>query len=432
MKFIQITKGNKVSFLILLLLCSFFVKAQNVGIGTTTPAFPLSFAPTLGDKISLWSNSTNSYGFGIQGSLLQIHTDISAADIAFGYGSSAPFTEIMRIKGSGNVGIGITNPVFKLDVANGSINTDAEYRIGGVTVLTTPGTGNLFVGKYSGEINTGIYNSFFGQEAGNANTAGQYNSFFGQASGYSNISGYANSFYGLGSGLSNMSGFHNSFFGEAAGNDNTEGSNNSFFGRGSGINNSTGSGNSGLGEQAYYFDAALENTSCIGFLSGGVVNESDRIEIGNSSVSVIAGHVGFSTFSDERIKKNVNEDVPGLAFITKLRPVTYNLDIHKENEMLSSGSKKEESNWDTKYDIEKIKMTGFLAQEVEQAAKDSEYDFSGVQKPDNPDELYSLRYSDFVMPLVKAVQEQQKMIDALTKTNQDLLVRLEALEKRKL
>src|SRR5687767_13631667 len=72
-----------------------------VGIGPNTPGFPLSFSPVTGDKISLWSNSSNSYGFGIQSSLLQIHTDVSGADIAFGYGSSSAFTERMRIKGNG-------------------------------------------------------------------------------------------------------------------------------------------------------------------------------------------------------------------------------------------------------------------------------------------------------------------------------------------
>ena len=92
----------------------------NTGIGTVTPAFPLSFNQNIGDKISIWSNSANSYGFGIQPSLLQIHTDISAADIAFGYGSSAAFTEAMRIKGNGNVGIGTLDPQYPLDV-NGRI-----------------------------------------------------------------------------------------------------------------------------------------------------------------------------------------------------------------------------------------------------------------------------------------------------------------------
>jgi hypothetical protein len=86
--------------------------AQNggVGIGTTTPGFPLTFPNSLGDKISLWGQSGNSFGFGIQGSLLQIHTDGAASDIAFGYGSSGSMAETMRIKGNGVVQIsgGIT------------------------------------------------------------------------------------------------------------------------------------------------------------------------------------------------------------------------------------------------------------------------------------------------------------------------------------
>lgn len=88
--------------------------SNNLGIGNNAPLFPLSFGQAPGDKISLWSNSSNSYGFGIQSSLLQIHTDISAADIAFGHGSSASFVETMRIKGNGNVGVGTSSPYSPL------------------------------------------------------------------------------------------------------------------------------------------------------------------------------------------------------------------------------------------------------------------------------------------------------------------------------
>jgi len=39
----------------------------------------------------------------------------------------------------------------------------------------------------------------------------------------------------------------------------------------------------------------------------------------------------------------------------------------------------------------------------------SQYDFSGVDVPKNDKDLYGLRYADFVVPLVKAVQELSKM-----------------------
>jgi hypothetical protein len=94
----------------------------NVGIGESNPGFPLNFSSTLGDKISLYGNSGAHYGFGIQGSLLQIHSAGIGDDIAFGYGSSSAFTESMRIKGNGNVAIGTSTPAAsaQLDVSSTS------------------------------------------------------------------------------------------------------------------------------------------------------------------------------------------------------------------------------------------------------------------------------------------------------------------------
>lgn len=86
----------------------------NVGIGTTTPGFPLTFADTLGDKISLFGQSGNHWGFGIQNQLLQIHSGSASGDIAFGYGQSSSFTETMRVRGNGRVGIGLTSPSAQL------------------------------------------------------------------------------------------------------------------------------------------------------------------------------------------------------------------------------------------------------------------------------------------------------------------------------
>ncbi|MGB3005221.1 MAG: hypothetical protein WBC06_01845 [Chitinophagaceae bacterium] len=80
----------------------------NIGIGTSVPGFPLNFPSTVGDKISLYGNSGTHYGFGIQGSLLQIHTSTSGDNIAFGYGSSSSFTERARIINEGEIGMEVT------------------------------------------------------------------------------------------------------------------------------------------------------------------------------------------------------------------------------------------------------------------------------------------------------------------------------------
>ena len=58
-----------------------------------------------------------------------------------------------------------------------------------------------------------------------------------------------------------------------------------------------------------------------------------------------------------------------------------------------------------------IVRTGFITQEVEAAAKKVGFDFDGVSTPENETDLYGIRYAEFVVPLVKAMQEQQEMID---------------------
>jgi len=75
-----------------------------------------------------------------------------------------------------------------------------------------------------------------------------------------------------------------------------------------------------------------------------------------------------------------------------------------------------------------IRRTGFIAQEVEQAAKDAGYDFSGYAAPKNQWGLYTISYEQFVVPLVKAVQELSAKNDALQQQNNDLAQRVAKLE----
>ena len=111
----------------------------------------------------------------------------------------------------------------------------------------------------------------------------------------------------------------------------------------------------------------------------------------------------------------------------RLRPVTYHRSIKAMTDLTGN---KETPDFPGKYDVEKIKYSGFLAQEVERAAKDSGYDFSGVTAPKNAKDLYSLSYEQFVVPLVKAVQEQQVVIDSLKRHNDELEARLKAIESK--
>ena len=46
---------------------------------------------------------------------------------------------------------------------------------------------------------------------------------------------------------------------------------------------------------------------------------------------------------------------------------------------------------------ELIKQSGFLAQEVERAALESGYDFSGITPPKGDVKYYSLAYAEFVV-----------------------------------
>ncbi len=97
------------------------IASGNLGLHGGGTAFPLTMSNDLGDKISLYGQFGSHYGFGVQPSLLQIHSDLPVSDIAFGSDSSGAFVETMRVKGNGFVGIGTSVPSYgKLEVKQSS------------------------------------------------------------------------------------------------------------------------------------------------------------------------------------------------------------------------------------------------------------------------------------------------------------------------
>jgi len=139
--------------------------------------------------------------------------------------------------------------------------------------------------------------------------------------------------------------------------------------------------------------------------------------LGNTATQTIQGYSSWGTLSDQRFKTNVKEDVQGLDFILKLRPVNYQLDAQKLDNFLRAPFGKT-SSVDTVAEYQtalakkgNVVYTGLLAQEVETAAQETGFEFSGVVKPAHENDHYTLRYAEFVVPLIKAVQEQQAIIE---------------------
>lgn len=261
------------------------------------------------------------------------------------------------------------------------------------------------------------------------NTIGEKNSAVGYNALKQNYNGANNTAVGFEALTSNDTGDRNVAIGSGALRTNTLGSSNVAIGYYAAQHNTTGVANTAIGEYAGVTGSGVSNTTCIGFDAGGVSNVDNRVAIGDIYVTWIGGQVSWSTYSDRRIKTHIQNDVAGLDFIKRLRPVTYNLDIHKMNQMIARGGKgKESPDYPSKYDIEKIKMTGFIAQEVEQAAQEAGYDFSGVQKANDDLGMYSVSYAQFVVPLVKGMQEQQSQIEQLKQENKTLKESLQKMQ----
>jgi trimeric autotransporter adhesin len=355
-----------------------------------------------------------------------LNTNGGKQNSAFGYGALR-----YNIDGFNNTACGY--------VALGS-NTTGYYN-------TATGFFALFRNK------SGNYNTAVGVQALNDNISGGSNTAIGGSALASNTSGGANTASGLASLFKNTTGYNNTASGFKALYSNTTGYNNTTSGYNTLYFNTTGKSNTASGYYALYsnttgsyntasglfasryntsgsFNTAVgtsagasagnfNNTTALGYYA--IATASNQVRIGNSAVTSIGGITNWTKLSDGRFKLNIQQDVPGLEFITQLRPVTYTVDVMSLNKALwGSATPLEVEEITAKSASVQIKHTGFIAQEVEQVAARLHFEFSGVDKPQNDKDFFGLRYAEFVVPLVKAVQELSKKDEELTKKTEEI------------
>ena len=422
----------KLLFSSFFLFFAFFANAQ-VGIGTTNPAATLDITatPSTGttvegilipritrqrakDMLTSPPTSTLIYITTLDGTLSPTIANITSVGFYFFNGtvweklaSGTPNAWIP----TGNSGLsGTTNFLGTTDAVDVAFrrNNAAAGKIGanhtsfGVGAMPNgSSTNSTAIGNNALAVSTGQNNVAVGQNAlQNCNTTAQWNTAVGNNAlmGINSNAAQHNTAIGynaLSAGTGNFSNCvaigSNALF-------NTREINNTGIGYLAGNSISTGYNNTAIGHNAQVPNGANHN----------------QVRIGDGNVTYAGIQVAWTITSDKRWKNNIKDSALGLEFIQKLRPVSY---IRNNDDKAR-----------TEY--------GFIAQEIEEAFNEAGDPTNGVISKDDAG-MYGVRYTDFISITVKAVQEQQDLIEKLQKENETLLQmnasilkRLEALEKK--
>lgn len=309
------------------------------------------------------------------------------------------------------------------------------------------GSNNVFLGFQSAlNASGGSGNTFLGASTGLATTAGQ-NTFVGQNTGQTNSSGSNNTFIGRNSGNTNTSGFQNTLLGSSADLGANNLSNATAIGANAVVNTSNslvlGSGaNVGIGtsapnqllEVSSASDARIRVTTTAAAnqaglemidgtnswrittnaVSAGLRLEESADNFGSSTIrynftstayypnadgtqalggtsnrwSTVFAANGTINTSDRRMKKNIQPVRYGLETVMQLNPVSFK--------------------WINEQTDSKTHL-GLIAQEVQALIPEV------VLQSNDANETLGLSYTELVPVLIKALQEQQAIINSLTK-----------------
>lgn len=287
---------------------------------------------------------------------------------------------------------------------NTALGTDALYN-------NYSGTGNTATGYnslYSNGSKTG--NTASGSFALYSNTLGSSNTACGYYALYSNTTGSYNTAGGRKALKDNTTGFDNTAIGAYVLANNTTGSSNTAIGYSALSGNRIGSYNTAIGRWTLLAKKIGDKSTCVGCLAGGViltfsadtlansiaigylalVDTYNKIRMGNTNITSAEVQVPWSATSDKRWKEEIRPVPLGLDFVYNLNPVSY----HRKNNR----------NQD--------RELGLIAQEVietlnKHGMKDEQL---GMVRKDSRG-YHSMRYNDLISVLIRALQEQQGVIE---------------------
>jgi len=390
-----------------------------IGIGTIAPNEQLELTGNLRLPIT-----TATTGIIKAGSATLIHTygtdnffaGVNAGNLTMtGYGNTASGTSALyyNAEGSYNMANGVnalySNTTGHYNTASGAAalyrnTTGTDNTASGSFALysNTTGSANTASGHFALYSNTtGYNNTANGTYALRNNIEGYDNTASGLYALYANTFGHDNTASGTNALYANTTGDLNAASGTSALQNNTEGSANTASGYYAGIINTVGNSNTFVGANSNPAANNLINATAIGY--DAIVSGSNRVRIGDNYVTQIGGQVAWTNLSDMRHKRDIGDIGLGLDFITALRPVQFRM--LEGNDRLDFG---------------------FIAQDIE-ALLGEEYNILGIDG--DPDRTLSLRYTDFIAPMVKAMQEQQKQIEEQEELNQEQQGQIEEQKK---
>jgi hypothetical protein len=287
------------------------------------------------------------------------------------------------------------------------VSSTINYGGNGVTTNTAYGYDALTSNT------TGAYNVGVGFDALKLSTSGQFSTAVGYSALSSNLIGSINTAVGALALQKNVAGISNTAIGhgslaEVIGNGFVSGSYNTAIGSYSQASNVSGQRNVSVGVSALNqnnsgsYNVAIGNyslESCTGssnleirpgnFPAFNITNQSNYISLGSSQSTMAYIKIAWTITSDARDKMNFGDVPHGLEFVTKLKPVSYQHKLSREEEV---------AHGPVRY--------GFLAQDI----LELEPDDSVIIDANDPESL-RLTESNLLAVLVKAIQELKSELD---------------------